>query len=59
MALGASGALMTCRTNQAALVTLPFRKQRVQTRIFFVAPFTMARTVCRLGSNRRGPTLCA
>src|SRR6185503_12459044 len=44
---------------QAALTTLPPRRQRVHTRMRLVAPLMSARTVCRLGSNRRGPTLWA
>ena len=33
---------------------MPERRQRVQTFSLRTPPFTMARTVCRLGSNRRG-----
>ena len=43
----------------AALTTLFERRQRVQTRSLRTPPFTSARTVCRLGSNRRGRTLWA
>ena len=43
----------------AALTTFFERMHRVQTRIFLAAPPTTARTVCRLGSKRRGRTLCA
>lgn len=43
----------------AALVTLPERRQRVQTLIRRVPPPTIALTVCRLGSNRRALTLFA
>ena len=43
----------------AAFVTLPDRRQRVQTRRRLMPPFTTARTRCRFGSNRRGLTLCA
>ena len=46
-------------SRQAALTTFFDRMQRVQTRMRLVAPFTTARTVCRFGSNRRGPTLWA
>ena len=42
-----------------ALVILPERRHLVQTRIRFVAPLMSARTDCRFGSNRLGPTLCA
>lgn len=41
------------------MTTFLERMQRVQTRMRRLAPFTIARTVCRLGSKRRGPTLCA
>ena len=44
---------------QAALTTLPERRQRVQTRRRWIPPFTSARTRWRFGSNRRGVTLCA
>jgi len=44
---------------QAALMTLFDRMQRVHTRIRRTPPFTMARTRCRFGSNRRGRTLLA
>src|SRR5688572_19351804 len=44
---------------QAALTTLPERRQRVQTRRRWTPPLTIARTRCRFGSNRRGVTLCA
>ncbi len=40
-------------------MTLPERRQRVQTRMRWTPPFTIARTRCRFGSNRRGVTLCA
>src|SRR4051794_23857080 len=43
----------------AALMTLPDRRQRVQTRRRRMPPFTTARTRWRFGSNRRGGTLCA
>jgi hypothetical protein len=46
-------------TPQAALMTLPDLRHRVQTLIRFVLPFTTARTVWRFGSNRRGVTLWA
>ena len=39
---------------QAALTTLPERRQRVQTRSRRMPPLTSARTRCRFGSNRRG-----
>src|SRR5512141_1538873 len=41
----------------AALTTLLDRRQRVQTRRRLIPPFTLARTRCRFGSNRRGVTL--
>src|SRR5205823_4427335 len=43
----------------AALVTLPDRRHRVQTRMRFTPPPTTALTVWRFGSNRRALTLCA
>src|SRR6266702_2210835 len=48
-----------CSAAYAALTTLPERRQRVQTRKRLTPPFTIARTRCRFGSNRRGDTLCA
>lgn len=39
--------------------TLPERRQRVQTRSVFGTPWTMARTVWRLGNQRRFVTLWA
>src|ERR1700730_726172 len=68
MAAGADGVLMDWRINglfrvgprgYAALTTLPERRQRVQTRRRRIPPFTIARTRCRFGSNRRAVTLCA
>ena len=47
------------RLLQAALVTLPERRQRVQTRSFFWTPFRTVRTRRRLGLKRRWVTLCA
>ncbi len=43
----------------AALTTFCDRMHRVQTRSRFTPPLTIARTVWRLGSKRRGRTLCA
>ena len=40
-------------------MTLPERRQRVQTRIRLMPPLIIARTVCRFGSNRRALTLFA
>lgn len=40
-------------TATSGLLTLPDRMQRVQTRIRRVAPPTAARTLCRLGFQRR------
>ena len=40
-------------------MTFSDRMQRVQTFIRFTPPFTAARTLWRLGSNRRGRTLWA
>src|SRR5215471_15721514 len=65
MAAGAFGVEMASRRfshmpgTYAALVTLPDRRQRVQTRSRLMPPLTIARTRCRFGSNRRGLTLCA
>src|SRR4051812_3197167 len=43
----------------AALMTLPERKHRVQTRIRLMPPLISAFTVWRFGSNRRALTLFA
>src|SRR5262249_38720035 len=43
----------------AAFTTLFERRQRVHTRIRRIPPFTIARTACRFGSNRRALTLWA
>src|SRR5258708_1522790 len=59
MAAGADGVVTAWRMAYAALTTLPERRQRVQTRRRRIPPFTIARTRCRFGSNRRGVTLCA
>src|SRR5687768_5228489 len=60
MAAGAEGVEMACRiADQAALMTLPERRQRVHTRSRWMPPFTKARTRWRFGSKRRGVTLCA
>lgn len=52
-------AIASRMARQAALMTFPDRRQRVQTLIRFVPPLMTARTVWRFGSNRRGVTLWA
>jgi hypothetical protein len=47
------------KVNHAAFFTRPERKQLVQTRICFRAPFTRARTRRRLGFQRRRRALLA
>jgi hypothetical protein len=61
MALGAFGLESDWLTDldYAALTTRPERRHRVHTRILLWPPPTMARTVWRFGSNRRGLTLFA
>jgi hypothetical protein len=52
--------LRTCAfCNYAAFITFPDRRHRVHTLMRLIPPLIIARTVCRLGSNRRGLTLFA
>jgi hypothetical protein len=48
-----SSALIAQDSFHAAFLTHPDRIQRVQTRMYFTIPCTLALTRCRLGSQRR------